>query len=47
MDENKKTDNDQKDQIIELGSDISKSSKGNIYTLIFKLSLENKLRLMN
>ena len=33
MDDNKKTDNDQKDQIIEFGSDISKSSKGNIYTL--------------
>ena len=34
MDNNKKqTENEQTEQIIELGSDITKGSKGNIYTL--------------
>ena len=33
MDNNKKAENEQTEQIIELGSDITKGSKGNIYTL--------------
>lgn len=33
MDNNKKVENEQTEQIIELGSDITKGSKGNIYTL--------------
>ena len=33
MDENNKNNNDQQDNMIELGADLSKSSKGNIYTL--------------
>lgn len=33
MDDNNKNDNEQNNQIIELGSDICKTSKGNIYTL--------------
>ena len=33
MMENKKTNNDEQNELLELGSDLSKSSKGNIYTL--------------